>query len=468
MVNNILLIDFGSTYTKITAVDIEQEVILGTACGFTTVDTDITDGLQQAMNTLAASIGKIEFRQVLACSSAAGGLKMVASGLVPELTAEAAKRAALGAGAKVLGVFAGELSEYEIEEIAGLKPDIILLAGGTDGGNKQVLLHNAAMLTTLGQDVPVVVAGNKSVAPTVVKTLAGVMSEVIPVQNVMPRLNELNIDPARKAIRDVFLKRIVEAKGLNKARQIVDRLVMPTPAAVLRAAELLSNGYGQEPGIGDLMVVDIGGATTDVYSLAKGDPTHSTVTLRGLPEPYAKRTVEGDLGMRYSAKALLQAAGTAMIARYAAVSEAQVEAYVDKVSRSCDYLTGEAEELAVEVAMAKACVRVGADRHVGHLENYHTIAGEVFIQTGKDLTEVKTVIGTGGVIINNPRPEQILSGIVFDETNPLVLKPRQPGYAVDQRYILAAMGLLGEEYPEIAIRMMKKYVKWGNNHGIEK
>ena len=102
--NHILLIDFGSTYTKITAVDIEKEIVLGTARGITTVETDIIDGLNQAMDALFLKTGKLEFTKVLGCSSAAGGLKMVAVGLVPELTAEAAKRAALGAGAKIMGV----------------------------------------------------------------------------------------------------------------------------------------------------------------------------------------------------------------------------------------------------------------------------------------------------------------------------------------------------------------------------
>ena len=158
--SHVLLIDFGSTYTKLTAVDVEKEEILGTARGITTVETDIMEGLQEGLDVLFAQTGKLEFQRVLGCSSAAGGLKMVAIGLVPELTAEAAKRAALGAGAKVLGVYCNELSEYEIEEIAALKPEIILLAGGTDGGNKEVILHNARMLCTLGLDVPVLVAGN--------------------------------------------------------------------------------------------------------------------------------------------------------------------------------------------------------------------------------------------------------------------------------------------------------------------
>ncbi|MCM0758885.1 methylaspartate mutase accessory protein GlmL [Sporomusa sphaeroides DSM 2875] len=456
--NNVLLIDFGSTYTKITAVDVEQEQVLGTARGITTVETDIMDGLNQALAALTAKTGKLEFEKVLACSSAAGGLKMIAVGLVPEMTAEAAKRAALGAGAKVLKVFTHELNEYEIEEIAGLKPDIILLAGGTDGGNQKVILHNARMLAELGLDVPVVVAGNKSVAPAVVKILSEKLSVVRPTENVMPKLDELNIEPARAVIRDIFLKRITEAKGLNRANKMVDRMVMPTPAAVLRAAELLSQGAGKEPGLGDLMVVDIGGATTDVYSIAKGDPTVGGVNLKGLAEPFGKRTVEGDLGMRYSAGALLKAAGAELIAEFAGVTEAEAAAYVLKVEADIDHLPQTEAEARIEIAMGKACVRLGADRHVGHLTSYFTPMGSTFVQQGKDLTKVTAVIGTGGVIVNNPEPEEILKGILFDEADPLVLKPKEARFPIDKEYIMSAMGLLGEEYPQVAVRMMKKYI----------
>ncbi|WP_425060418.1 hypothetical protein SCACP_11150 [Sporomusa carbonis] len=456
--NNVLLIDFGSTYTKITAVDVDQEQVLGTARGITTVETDIMDGLNQALAALFAKTGELEFNKVLGCSSAAGGLKMVAAGLVPEMTAEAAKRAALGAGAKVLKVFSHELSEYEIAEIAALQPDIILLAGGTDGGNQKVILHNAGMLAGLGLDVPVVVAGNKSVAPAVVKILSEKLTEVRPTENVMPKLDELNIEPARAAIRDIFLRRITEAKGLNRANKMVDRMVMPTPAAVLKAAELLSQGGGGEKGLGDLMVLDIGGATTDVYSIAKGDPTVGGVTLKGLPEPFGKRTVEGDLGMRYSAGALLKAAGAEMISRYAVVSPEEVTAYVAKVEADIDHLPQDETQAKIEIAMGKACVRLGADRHVGQLVTYFTPMGTSYVQTGKDLTKVTTVIGTGGVIVNNSEPEAILKGILFDETNPQVLKPQYPEYLIDKNYIMAAMGLLGEEYPAVAVRMMKKYI----------
>ena len=144
----ILLIDFGSTYTKLTAGDIENEEIIATSKALTTVDIDIMIGFDKAYNSLIENTGdkNINFIDKLACSSAAGGLKMIAIGLVPELTAEAAKRAALGAGARILGLYSYELSRGEMEEIKTKQPDIILLAGGTDGGNRDCIIHNAKLL----------------------------------------------------------------------------------------------------------------------------------------------------------------------------------------------------------------------------------------------------------------------------------------------------------------------------------
>lgn len=220
----------------------------------------------------------------------------------------------------------------------------------------------------------------------------------------------------------------------------------------------MSQGGGKEKGLGDLMVVDIGGATTDVYSIAKGDPTVGGVALKGLPEPFGKRTVEGDLGMRYSAGALLKAAGAGMIAGYAGSTEAEVTEYVSKVEADIDHLPQSPTEARIEIAMGKACVRLSADRHAGQLVTYFTPMGTTFVQNGKDLTKVTTVIGTGGVIVNNPEPEAILQGILFDETNPQILKPKDSEFLIDKDYIMSSMGLLGEAYPEVAVRMMKKYI----------
>ena len=147
--NPVLLIDFGSTYTKLTAVDLDAEALLGTAASYTTVHTDINDGLRLGLERLEEKTGKLAFSDTFACSSAAGGLRMMTSGLVPELTSEAAKLASLGAGAKIAGLYSFQLTEDDLEDIRSAKPDIFLLVGGTDGGNQECILYNAKMLASL-------------------------------------------------------------------------------------------------------------------------------------------------------------------------------------------------------------------------------------------------------------------------------------------------------------------------------
>ena len=287
----VLLIDFGSTYTKLTAVDVEAETLLGTAAAYTTVETDIGDGLAEARRRLEAQTGPVDYEACYACSSAAGGLRMVTSGLVPELTGEAAKLASLGAGAKVAGIYAFQLTEDDIEDIRALRPDIFLLVGGTDGGNTECILHNAAMLAKLPPDFPVIVAGNRTAARQCQRLLEGFEVHVCP--NVMPKFGVLNIEPTQSKIREIFLRRIIQAKGLSRAAELLSDIMMPTPSAVLLAMELLAKGCEGESGIGELLAVDVGGATTDVYSIADGMPQQMNTVYKGLPEPYAKRTVEG-------------------------------------------------------------------------------------------------------------------------------------------------------------------------------
>jgi uncharacterized protein (TIGR01319 family) len=161
-----LLLDFGSTYTKIAAADLAKEEVIGWAQAPTTVNTDITIGLNKALSKLAETYG-IDANKVqgkYACSSAAGGLIMAAIGLVPELTLEAARRAALGAGAKVVGGYGFEIDEKIVREIEEAKCDIILLSGGTDGGDKKTIIHNAEMLADSKISCPILVAGNRVAA----------------------------------------------------------------------------------------------------------------------------------------------------------------------------------------------------------------------------------------------------------------------------------------------------------------
>ena len=461
-----LAIDFGSTYTKLTAIDLDNEVILATAKDITTVEDDIMIGFNKAFNKLKIEINKkinfdeINFVNKTACSSAAGGLKMVAIGLVPELTAEAAKKAALGAGARVIKTYAYELNSRELEEIKNTALDIILLAGGTDGGNKECIIHNAKMLAEFKVKIPVVVAGNKAATDEIENILKEAEIDCYITENVMPFINKLNVEPSREEIRKVFMNKIVEAKGMNKAEEFIKGILMPTPAAVLKASEILATGTDEEEGLGDLIVVDIGGATTDIHSIAKGEPTKPSIMIKGLEEPYAKRTVEGDLGMRYSAIALLEASGTRKIRNYLHDSLKQID-----VKAQCQFrhdnikmVPQSEEEIRFDEAMAKAATELAMTRHCGVLECVYTPMGTMFNQSGKDLTETPYVIGTGGVIIHSLNPKDILKAGNFNEEDPIHLKPIAPKFLVDKTYILSSMGLLAQEYPNTAIRIMKKYL----------
>lgn len=454
-----LLIDFGSTYTKLTAVDIGKEAIAATAKAITTVDTGIMDGFRTALEDIYEKIGRqAVFVKKLACSSAAGGLKMVAIGLVPDLTAEAAKRAALGAGARVIKTFSFNLSSDEIDEIRGIKPDIILLAGGTDGGNRDTIVFNARMIAASDIRKPVIVAGNKSARDEIREIFNQSQVEYYVCDNVMPRLNVLEVEPAREEIRHVFMSRIIEAKGMGDAEHLINGILMPTPQSVLKAAEILSTGSDKEEGAGDLIVVDIGGATTDVHSLCDGEPTKTGVTLRGLEEPYAKRTVEGDLGMRYSALSLFEASSTREIKKHLKDKTVDIEAQCRHRSHNIRMVPQTEADIDFDEAMAKVATDHSMTRHAGVIEAVYSPMGMVFSQTGKDLMEVKYMIGTGGVLVYSKNPQAILAEGCYKEEEINSLRPKHPKFVVDKSYILSAMGLLAEEDPDLAVRMMKKYI----------
>lgn len=446
---NALLIDFGSTYTKLRAVDVDGRRIIGSGQGPSTVTNDVTVGFREALADLDRRIGRLPpFQYRLASSSAAGGLRMVTVGLVPDLTAEAARRAALGAGARLVGTFSYHLTDEDVESIRDLKPDIVLLAGGTDGGNRDVIVGNAAALGRADLACPVVLAGNRSAVDASRKQLAGI--EVIVTDNVMPEYNVLNIEPARQVLRQVFIDRVVHAKGIDRAQALFDAVLMPTPAAVMEGARLLADGVGVDrPGLSGLLVVDPGGATTDVHSVWDGSPAEGII-LRGLPEPRVKRTVEGDLGMRHNAQAIAEAAGIEVIARDAGLSVEVARERIDSLAREVERLPGDADEYLLDRALARSAVRLAAERHAGHLETVYTAHGPATVQIGKDLTRIETVIGTGGVLAHSGGASCILEAVVADPAEPLSLLPRQPRLLLDRDYMLYACGLLASVEPEAA------------------
>mgnify|MGYP001222640608 CR=1 FL=1 len=291
---NLLVAEIGSTTTVVNAFDDINSPcpkFLGQGQAATSVlEGDVNIGLRNAINNLAENrkVDNIEYDELIATSSAAGGLRMTVHGLVYDMTVKAAREAALGAGANIKNVTAGKLRKSDLVKIKEIKPNIILIAGGVDYGERDTALHNAELISELDLDIPVIYAGNIENHEEVKELFKDKKSELYIVENVYPKIDQLNIEPTRKVIQQVFEKHIVHAPGMKKVREMVNGTIMPTPGAVMEAAKLL---YDE---IGDLLVLDVGGATTDVHSVTEGSEEINRILIN--PEPLAKRTVEGDLG----------------------------------------------------------------------------------------------------------------------------------------------------------------------------
>lgn len=462
-----LTVDFGSTYTKLAAFNLAREELLGITQAKSTVDTDITVGLTAAMEKMRFALGEDKWKidKILACSSAAGGLRIVALGLVKVLTTKAAEEAALGAGAKVIGTYSYGITPEDVIEIEEKKPDLILLSGGTDGGNKEVLIENAKLLAKSRLNVPIVIAGNRMGVQTAYSILSEADKYALIEENVLPELDRLNVEPTRARIRDIFMRRITHAKGLDKAKTIVGDIIMPTPMAVLKGTVLLAGGTKEEKGLEELVVVDIGGATTDVHSVVHGYPTEPDVTMKGLPEPYEKRTVEGDLGIRYNAQTILEKAGQDKIINKAAFINKELSKNIsldEKVKFLCNHIDAvpkNEEDVLVDVSLASTALEIAIQRHAGTIKEFQLTCGKSRIQYGKDLKSIKTVIGTGGIFAYGNHPYWILKSAIYSRSDPESLRPINPQFFVDERYILYAIGLLADVCPRAALRIMKRYLK---------
>jgi uncharacterized protein (TIGR01319 family) len=463
-----LLVDFGSTYTKTIAADIEKEEILGWAQAQTTVETDIATGLNKALSQLGETC-EIDLNKVqgkYASSSAAGGLKIAAIGLVPELTLEAACRAALGAGAKVVCSYGFEIDEEIVREIEAARCDIILLSGGTDGGDKKVIIHNAEMLAESQINCPILVAGNRVATNKVKNILEEKDKKVYTARNVLPSLDVVDVEPAQHIIRDIFISHIIKAKGLEKAQEFIGKTIIPTPKASLQAAGLLADGTNDEPGLGSLVVVEIGGATTNIHSVLNNSPVNPQTIIKGLPEQRLKRTVEGDLGIRYNAHTIYDLIGEENLALRlqslmpsGSTKKIDIKQYVKNINNNVEYLPSSDIEFNLDISLAKSAALIAVERHAGTMRQEYSIAGETTVQYGKNLLNTENIIGTGGVFKYGLHPERILQAGLFDPQRPWSLKPKAPKAYIDSDYIMYGIGLLSQDFPTQALRIAKKYLK---------
>lgn len=441
---NFYLFDVGSTYTKGCIVDTDSEEILAQASDFTTSSTDISIGIEKVKHKMMQGLESIHIEKTYVCSSAKGGLKMIAIGLVPDLTLKAARLACYSAGAKVIQSYSFELNQKELDEIESSQCDILLLSGGTDGGNTSSVRHNANQLIKLRSRFPIIYAGNKSCQDEIRNILESNGFECILCSNVMPSYGVLEVDECKAKIRELFLKSIVKAKGLSKLSAVVDEIVLPTPSSVFEALKLLSKGTYNESGLGDLMAIDIGGATTDVYSMNEKLVINEEFGYKGLQEPIEKRSVEGDLGLRFSASHVYELKEE--------IHNPIFDQYIQDIKHN-PHLTS---NLDLDTQLASACVEIATERHVGRLETSYTPMGINYYQTGKDCREVKQCIGIGGPIIYNPNAKRILENCLMKSNHKEVLLPIQCEYYIDKDYCISCLGLLAKQYPDVVLRILKK------------
>ena len=408
-------VDIGSTYTKAALVDVATGALVVSAQAPTTLD-DVVTGV------LAATAG---FREapVIACSSAGGGLRLAVVGYEELISAEAGHRAALSAGARVVHVAAGVLDDAGLAGLRASAPDVVLLVGGTDGGESSVLRANAAVLAAsaaprggsgvLPWSVPVVLAGNAAVRRDVAAVLRAGGLPVTEAANVLPDIGRLAPESARAAIREVFLEHVIGGDRLSTDPRLRHWVRAVTPDAVLEGVTVLARVL--VPARVGVVAVDVGGATTDVYCVPDPDAEQATLGREAVGVPARRRTVEGDLGVSQSVEAL----------RAAAAAEGLP--------------VPDGDPVALSVAAATVALR----RHLRAEAGYGP--------GGASARSAGLVVLSGGVF-RHAEPaavEQVIARVAADAGGAGSVVRDTP-VVVDRRYVLAAAGLLAGDHPGAA------------------
>ena len=447
---DVLVAEIGSTTTVVNAftdLHTDEPVFLGQGQAPTTVlEGDVTIGLYGAINDLKSNlaVSDLSWNEMHATSSAAGGLKMTVHGLVYDMTVKAAREAALGAGAVIKEVTAGRMRERHLKKIREIRPNIILLAGGVDYGEEDTIISNAELLAKLDLAVPIIYAGNVAIQEEVKEILESSGKRVFIVENVYPNIDELNIQPTRKVIQEVFEEHIIHAPGMTKIKELINGPMMPTPGAVMEAAQLLYN-Y-----IGDLVVLDVGGATTDVHSVSEGSLEIKDILVS--PEPLAKRTVEGDLGVFINAINLIDLIGKDLL-------ENELGHDLDEILKERSPIPQNEQEIKFIQILTRNATEIAVDRHVGQLKDLYGPTGRIKIAEGKDLTRVKWIIGTGGALTRLEAGSEILESLRKNKSKRL-LPPLDARVLIDHDYIFAPIGVMGKRYPEAAINLIKESLRY--------
>jgi uncharacterized protein (TIGR01319 family) len=438
----VVAVDFGSTFTKAIAVDSGSGDLVARAEHRTTIDTDVMEGWHACRAKLAEVDRGIENAEVLACSSAGGGLRIGVVGNEELVTAEAGRRVALSSGGRVVAVVNGGLTATSQKELRKDRPDVVLLLGGTDGGNSAVLLKATETLAKYKWRRPVVVAGNVDARAEISQTLAAADVPHVLADNVVPEIGVFAPDSARAAIREMFLKHVIGGKNLSRDPTFAQMVRAATPDVVLRGVEVLAGLHG------DVAVVDIGGATTDVHSVIELDPEDANLGREVVATHPVTRTVEGDLGMRWSAVPVVAAGVEAGLV----TGDDTIRTAAERRHRDPSYLPDSALESSYDEILATVAATVALRRHAGRQRVVFGPGGRVIERSGKDLREVDLLVGSGGVLRHNG-PEvaaRILGSVGTNAREEGWLVPERAEVCVDTDYVLAGVGLLADENPKAA------------------
>ena len=449
---DVLVAEIGSTTTVVNAfknIDSDNPEFWAQGQAPTSVvEGDVRVGLQGAIDDLCRKKGidSLEYDEMLATSSAAGGLKMTVHGLVYDMTARAAKEAALGAGGIIHYVTAGKLRRTDLKKIEEIQPNLILIAGGVDYGERDTALDNAEKIRALGLKTPIIYAGNienQEEMELIFDEESG--QKLYNVENVYPRIDDMNVEPCRRVIQAAFEEHITNAPGMEHVRDMVNGPIIPTPGAVMQCTKLLNDC------LGEVMVIDVGGATTDVHSVCK--ESDNVARIMTAPEPFAKRTVEGDLGVYVNRMKVIESIGEE---EFRAKAE---KAGFDPNAALASYVAipKTEEEFKLVEMLTEEAVMKAVDRHAGQIRYIYGPSGRSTVAEGKDLTPVKYIVGTGGALTRLPHREEIMGRICqYDQTGTKLFPTSHARIAVDNDYIMASLGVLSVKHREGAIKLLEK------------
>ena len=474
----IIATDCGSTTTKAILIEKKPEGYRQTFRGEapTTVEAPFEDVTRGVLNAIA-EVEELSGRTILdgetiitpsgaggdpqrgvdiyiSTSSAGGGLQMMVAGAVQSMTGESAQRCALGAGAIVMDVLAsndGRLPHEKIERIRSLRPDMILLSGGTDGGTVTHVVEMAEYIAAaeprprlgMSYNLPLIYAGNKDVRPRIQEIL-GQKTALTITDNIRPVLERENLTPARNKIHDLFLEHVMaQAPGYKKLISWACAPIIPTPAAVGMIMESLARRDGI-----NLIGVDIGGATTDVFSVFNG---------------VFNRTVSANLGMSYSISNVLTEAGLANIMRWVpfSIEEQTLRNRIKNKMIRPTTIPQTLDELQIEHAISREALRLALDHHkslatgLKGVQQERTIS-DIFEQKGSgstliDMLKLDLIVGSGGILSHAPRRVQSMLMMV-DAYQPLGVTT----LAVDSIFMMPHLGVLSTVNEQAATEVFVK------------